>query len=123
MIASATAAGSAAPSLAQNSGKLREACDQFEALFVTQLVKEMWKAAEAVGAEESTGANGAYRDMFTFEVARNVLSNAGLGIADSLYRGVAGVKAATAPAAGPKEEPSASAAGPDVAAGQSADPA
>ncbi len=75
-----------------DNARLRAACESFEALLVSHLLKDLWQTTEALQGDESSSpgsaANSAYRDMFSFEVAKGVAGSAKLGIAETLYRGM-----------------------------------
>jgi Rod binding domain-containing protein len=64
---------------------LRKACRDFEAFFVSCLLRQMWQAAEAIGGEKPF-ISQTYRDLFTFEVAQGLTPSLRLGIAEMLYR-------------------------------------
>ena len=64
---------------------LRKACRDFEAFFVSCLLRQMWQAAEAIGGEKPFMSQ-TYRDLFTFEVAQGLTPSLRLGIAEMLYR-------------------------------------
>lgn len=65
--------------------KLRKACRDFEAFFVSCLLRQMWQAAEAIAGEKPF-ISQTYRDLFTFEVAQGLTPSLHLGIAEMLYR-------------------------------------
>ncbi|HPC47210.1 MAG TPA: rod-binding protein [Deltaproteobacteria bacterium] len=64
---------------------LHRACAEFETLFAHQLLKTM---AETIpeGYMDGGLASDIYRDMFYFEVARNIGRRGALGIAEALER-------------------------------------
>ncbi len=64
---------------------LQKACRDFEAFFVSCLLRQMWQAAEAIGGEKPF-ISQTYRDLFTFEVAQGLTPSLRLGIAEMLYR-------------------------------------
>ena len=64
---------------------LRKACRDFEAFFVSCLLRQMWQAAEAIGGEKPF-ISQTYRDLFTFEVAQGLTPSLRLGIAEMLFR-------------------------------------
>jgi Rod binding domain-containing protein len=68
---------------------LRKACRDFEAFFVSCLLRQMWQAAEAIGGEKPFMSQ-AYRDLFTFEFAQSLVPSMRLGIAEALYRELSG---------------------------------
>lgn len=67
------------------SERLRDACEQFEAVFVQLLLKEMRRGVS--GSLFGGGAAGEfYAGLFDWEIARSVSENARLGIGESLFR-------------------------------------
>ncbi len=73
------------PSRKQDEGKLKEACQQFESLFLTQMLKEMKKSipkSEGEGNKEKD----TYEDMMYEEVAKSMASSGGVGMANILYQ-------------------------------------
>lgn len=73
------------PSKKQDEGKLKEACQQFESLFLTQMLKEMKKSipkSEGEGGKEKD----TYEDMMYDEVAKSMAASGGVGMANILYQ-------------------------------------
>lgn len=73
------------PSRKQDEGKLKDACQQFESLFLTQMLKEMKKSipkSEGEGNKEKD----TYEDMMYEEVAKSMASSGGVGMANILYQ-------------------------------------
>ena len=69
--------------------RLQKACRDFEAFFVSCLLRQMWQAAEAIGGEKPL-ISQTYRDLFTFELAQGLTPSLRLGIAEMLYRALSG---------------------------------
>lgn len=66
--------------------KLWRACKDFEAFLFGTLLQRMWRTAEGIRDEGAPFMRQAYRDFFTFEVARSLVTGMPLGIAEMLYR-------------------------------------
>ncbi len=75
----------ASPAPRSETAALWKACLRFEAFFVTYLVQQMWRAAEALGGEKPFTSQ-AYRELFTFELAEELTPHLRFGLADALYR-------------------------------------
>ncbi len=73
------------PSKKQDETKLKQACEQFESLFLTQMLKEMKKSipkSESEGSKEKD----TYEDMMYDEVAKSMAASGGVGMANVLYQ-------------------------------------
>ncbi|MBN2073599.1 MAG: rod-binding protein [Actinobacteria bacterium] len=70
-----------------NELKLKEACREFEQIFVKYLVDSMWASVEAMRGGFS-GERAIWQDMLNNEMAKKVSEDSGLGIADVIYRQV-----------------------------------
>lgn len=66
--------------------QLKNACQEFEALFTEQMLKTMWKTVPSGGLLPKSQAQKIWEDMYVEQIAREISSGKGLGIADSLYR-------------------------------------
>jgi flagellar protein FlgJ len=87
---------------------LRHAAQQFEALFTQMMLKE---SRQTPFGDDLTGEQGdMYKDMFDQQLAMQMASGRGLGLADMLVRQLGGGTAAAAPQA-PKRAAAAYAAG------------
>lgn len=73
------------PSRKQDEGKLKEACQQFESLFLTQMLKEMKKSIPKSDGEGNKEKD-TYEDMMYEEVAKSMASSGGVGMANILYQ-------------------------------------
>jgi Rod binding domain-containing protein len=72
------------PSKRQNEAKLNDACQQFESLFLSQILKEMKKSipkAEGEGKDKEM-----YDEMMYEEIAKSMASSGGIGMANILYQ-------------------------------------
>ena len=74
---------------------LREVASQFEALFVQTLLKEMREASLGDPIFGSSNEHKTYTEMFDQQLAGELTSHQGFGIADALVRQLAGVEPAT----------------------------
>lgn len=67
------------------SSKLYEACLDFEALFIKQMLSAMRKSVQKAGLLDGGMAEDIYEDMLYDEYADSMAKNAGFGLADSVY--------------------------------------
>ena len=74
------------PSRKQDEAKLKEACDQFESLFLSQMLKEMKKSVPK--AEDANKEQDTYDDMMYDEIAKSMAASGGIGMANVLYQQV-----------------------------------
>ncbi len=66
-------------------GRLREACQGFEEIFINMMLKEMRKTVPAGGLFPDSLQKDIYTSMFDQQVARQISTSRGIGIADMLY--------------------------------------
>lgn len=64
----------------------RDAAEQFEAVFIAQMLQPMFESVPTDGPMGGGHAEGLYRSMFVNEASREIARNGGVGIADSVYR-------------------------------------
>lgn len=64
--------------------KMREAAEDFEAIFLSQMLATMTK--ELGGAGGVAGGEDVYRDMFSKEVAKMISRTGGIGVADTVLQ-------------------------------------
>jgi Rod binding domain-containing protein len=77
---------------------VREAAQNFEALFVMQVMQEMEKSLEN-GSIFGNGLEGkTYGDLMKWEIAKNISTQSPLGIAEALVKQLEPQKAAQSPA-------------------------
>lgn len=71
---------------AKTRAEARQAAEEFEALFVQQMVEQMWAGIETDG--EFGGGNGEkiFRSLLHEEYSSKIVATGGLGIADNVYR-------------------------------------
>ena len=79
------AASLAGANLGQES-RLREACNDFEAIFIKQMLKSMRQTIDKGGLMDGGFAQETYEDMLDDEYAKKIAGAARLGVADMLYR-------------------------------------
>ncbi|GAB4165824.1 MAG: hypothetical protein Tsb0017_07980 [Geothermobacteraceae bacterium] len=73
-----------------NQNQLKKACQEFEALFVQNMFKQMRASVPDSGLLEAAAGRDIYRDMVDVEVARQAATGQNsLGIAEALYRQLA----------------------------------
>lgn len=68
---------------------LKESSQEFEAIFVMEMFKEMRKTIPEGGLFEKNIATEIYQEMMDMETARAVAKGPGLGIADAMYKQMA----------------------------------
>jgi flagellar protein FlgJ len=70
----------------ENGGRLREACSEFEALFINLLLKELRATVGKSGLMDGGRAEEVYTGMMDTEMARDLAAKGGIGLAAILYR-------------------------------------
>lgn len=70
----------------EDGGGLKKACAEFEALFINQLLKELRATVDKSGLMDGGQAEEVYTGMMDAEVARDLASKGGIGLAAILYR-------------------------------------
>ena len=65
--------------------KLRQACRDFESIFVKQMLDSMRKTVQKTGLTDGGYAEELYQDMLYDEYARKITDTASLGVAQMLY--------------------------------------
>jgi len=82
-----------APRSAMNQAeqaKLKEACVDFEAIFVKQMLDSMRKTVQKTGLTDGGFAEDIYQDFLYDEYAKEIAQTANLGIAKMMYRQMGG---------------------------------
>lgn len=64
----------------------RDAAEQFEAVFIAQMMQPMFDSIPTDGPMGGGHAEGMYRSMFVNEAGKEIARNGGIGIADTVYR-------------------------------------
>jgi peptidoglycan hydrolase FlgJ len=72
------------PSKRQDETKLKDACQQFESLFLSQILKEMKKSIPKSDGESKD--KEMYDDMMYDEISKSMASSGGIGMANILYQ-------------------------------------
>ena len=98
------------PNMASVSGKdraaLKKASEEFEAVFIGQLLKVMRETIEESGAESGGFGKGIYTDLFDQEIARSMAHRGALGIGDIIYKSLTEKENVYSPEAFEREYPS-----------------
>ena len=66
--------------------KLKEACKDFEALFLSSLLKAMRKTVPKTNLFGSGSGEETFQEMMDVEVSKSAAKTSSMGIADMLYR-------------------------------------
>lgn len=75
-------------SAANQKSELKKVSQEFEAIFIGQLLKEMRETIEDSGLTEGGFGKTVYTEMFDQEVALNMAHHGTLGISDIIYKSV-----------------------------------
>ena len=67
-----------------NAVRAKEAAEEFEAIFLAQMLSTMTQ--ELGGAGGVAGGGDVYRDMFNKEVAKMISRTGGIGVADTILQ-------------------------------------
>lgn len=76
----------AAPEISRADGALKDACKEFESLFLYHLLKEMRASIPKDGYLETSMQSETYTSMFDIEIAKELSEQRGIGLADFLMR-------------------------------------
>lgn len=66
--------------------KLKQACSDFESLFVYYLVKEMRATVPKSGLFSGGSAEEAYTSMMDLQLSKDIAEKRGIGISEALFR-------------------------------------
>lgn len=71
-----------------NAEAWRAAAEEFEALFLAQMLSTMTQGlgAQGLGGDAGAGGQDVYQDMFTQEVAKLISRTGGIGVADAILQ-------------------------------------
>lgn len=69
-----------------NKAAAREAAEQFEAIFISQMLAPMFETIPTDSFMGGGHAEGVYRGMMVEEVGKEIAKQGGIGIADTVYR-------------------------------------
>lgn len=70
----------------RDKAQLREAAEEFEATFMSQMLKPMFKGLKTDGPFGGGHAEKVYRNMLVQEIGKEMSRAGGIGIADSVYQ-------------------------------------
>lgn len=70
----------------QNPEKLKEAAQQFEAIFIQQMFKEMRKTVPSDGLIQRSNADDVYSQLQDLEAAKITARQGGIGLADLMMQ-------------------------------------
>lgn len=77
----------AVPSVhAKTRAQAREASEEFEAMFVQQMVEQMWSGVETDGPFGGGNGEKIFRSLLNEEYSSKIVAGGGIGIADAVYR-------------------------------------
>ncbi|SMP52434.1 rod-binding protein [Anoxynatronum buryatiense] len=74
--------------------RLREACREFEAIFLNIMLKQMRSGVEESGLVEKSHARGIFEEMHDEELAKSMAQGRGVGLAQQLYQQLTAVTVA-----------------------------
>jgi len=82
----AMAQGSALPTIPKTAdlNKLRETAEEFEAVFLSQMLKPMFEGIETDGPFGGGQAEGMWRSLMVDEYGKSIAKSGGIGIAESV---------------------------------------
>lgn len=69
---------------ARNDLKLREACREFEQIFIKYLIDSMWSSVEVL-SDGFSNERSMWQEMLNNEIAKEVSRDSRLGISDAIY--------------------------------------
>lgn len=80
-------AGAISPNItsAQTRDAAREVAEEFEAMFISQLLAPMFESLDTDGPFGGGAAERAFRPMLVEEYAKQMSAQGGIGIADQVY--------------------------------------
>ncbi|HAK44373.1 MAG TPA: hypothetical protein DCO79_00395 [Spirochaeta sp.] len=76
----------------QESAKLKEACRDFEALFIKQMLDTMRKTVNKSGMLDGGMAEDVFEDMLYDEYSKSMADGGSFGIAKLMYSEMAGIR-------------------------------
>ena len=74
----------------RQEAKLRQACQDFEAVFLNHLLKSMRKTVVKSDLFGSSKEEEFFQEMMDYEVSRSIAKRQSMGIADMLYKQLRG---------------------------------
>lgn len=85
-----SAAGEISKTREARSARLKEACQQFEAIFFRYLLQKMQDTIPKDGLIERSGDQEMFRDLMNGALADSLSKTGQLGLAESLYKQLSG---------------------------------
>ncbi len=73
------------PKPTKNQAKARAAAQDFEAVFLNSMFKQMYTGIDGDGPFGGSGATGVWRSFLTQSYAKSFAKAGGIGIADQVY--------------------------------------
>lgn len=74
------------PAATTNQAKAREAAQDFEAVFLNNMIEQMYTGMDGDGPFGGGGAAGVWRSFMTQEFAKSFAQSGGIGIAGEVYQ-------------------------------------
>ena len=65
--------------------RAREQAEEFESVFLTMFVKQMFSGIKTEGPFTGGSSEGIYREMMSEEYAKSIAKSGGIGLADHVY--------------------------------------
>jgi len=84
-ITSQAAADRFATGLEQAKQRAREKAEEFESVFLSMFVKQMFSGIKTDGPFTGGSSEGLYREMMSEEYAKSIAKAGGIGLADHVY--------------------------------------
>ncbi len=76
----------ASPQKTANEKKARETAEDFEAVFIAQMLEPMFQGIKTDGPFGGGHSEAMFRSMQNEQVAKEIARSGGIGIADAIYR-------------------------------------
>ena len=73
------------PAAAKTDAQIEKAAQDFEAVFLGQMVDQMYTGLDAKGPFGGGFAEQTYRSLFTQEIGRQMSAGGGVGLAEAVY--------------------------------------
>ncbi len=70
--------------LSTEKNRLKEACTEFEQIFLKYMVDKMWSSVDTIRGEQTT-EKAVWQDFFNSEIAKTIAESNITGISDMLY--------------------------------------
>ncbi len=72
--------------LKEKKKELKKACEDFEAIFINEMFKEMRKTSFGSGIIQKTQEYKLWENMFYEKVSKEMAESGGIGLSDVLYK-------------------------------------